>query len=344
MKAITVAFALTSLMQAADNYTAKRTSVDGFEVIELGDAARKTTVRIVPALGNNSYEMKVNGHDVFWSPYKALTEFKAKPTLLGNPFLGPWANRLDSDGYWANGKRYNLNPELKNFNRAQAGKPIHGLLQYASAWKVLNLTSDKNAAAVTSRLEFWRTPDWMAQFPFAHTVEVTYRLSNGALEIETNIENQSNDAMPLSIAFHPYFTLDDAPRDEWKVQLPVRERYTLNEALIPTGETKPNPYTNPQSLKDIQLDDVFGGLQAGANGRTEFSVQGKQQKISVIFGPKYPVAVVYAPKGRNFVCFEPMTGPTNAFNLAHSGLYKGLQTIPAGGRWHESYWIAPSGF
>ena len=295
-------------------------------------------------MGNNSYEMKVKGKDVFWSPYKSLTEFKAKPALLGNPFLGPWANRLDSDGYWANGKRYQLNPELKNFGRAQAGKPIHGLLQYANAWKVTNVASGKDSAAVTSRLEFWRNPDWMAQFPFAHVIEMTYRLSNGSLEIDTTVENLSSETMPLSIAFHPYFTLDDAPRDDWKVHLPVKTKYTLGEALLPTGETTANPYADPLPLRGAQLDDVFGGLQPGANGRTEFYVQGKQQKIAVIFGPKYPVSVVYAPPGRNFVCFEPMTGPTNAFNLAHEGKYKGLQTIPSGGKWRESYWIMPSGF
>ena len=29
----------------------------------------------------------------------------------------------------------------------------------------------------------------------------------------------------------------------------------------------------------------------------------------MLYGPKYPVAVVYSPNGRDFICFEPMTGP-----------------------------------
>jgi aldose 1-epimerase len=64
----------------------------------------------------------------------------------------------------------------------------------------------------------------------------------------------------------------------------------------------------------------------------------------VIYGPKYPIAVVYAPAGRDFICFEPMTGPTNAFNLHHEGKYKDLQTIQPEGKWVESFWIRPSGF
>jgi len=64
----------------------------------------------------------------------------------------------------------------------------------------------------------------------------------------------------------------------------------------------------------------------------------------VRFGPNFPIAVIYAPKGRNVVCFEPMTGITNGFNLAHDGKFKGLQTIAPGAIWRESFWIRPSGF
>jgi aldose 1-epimerase len=39
-----------------------------------------------------------------------------------------------------------------------------------------------------------------------------------------------------------------------------------------------------------------------------------------------------------------MSAITDAFNLAQSGVYKGLQTIPPGGEWRESFWIRPSGF
>ncbi|HYZ86267.1 MAG TPA: aldose 1-epimerase, partial [Bryobacteraceae bacterium] len=338
-RSLLILFAFAMQAQAAENYTARRITVDGFEVIELGDQARKTTVRIVPAIGNNAYEMKVNGTDLFWTPYKTLAEWKAKPTLLGNPFLAPWANRLDGDGFWANGKRYQLNPELKNFGRAQAGKPIHGLVQYTPNWKIVSIEAKPEGATLTSRLEFWRYPDWMAQFPFAHTIDMTYRLSNGQLSVHTTIENLSTDTMPVSVAFHPYFRVGDAPRDEWNVELPATTHYTLNDALVPTGETKPNPYGTKVSLKNTQLDDVFGGLQGT---QPQFTVKGRKQEVRVVFGPKYPVAVVYAPKGREFICFEPMTGPTNAFNLAHEGKYSSLQKIPAGGKWTETYSIIPA--
>jgi hypothetical protein len=39
-----------------------------------------------------------------------------------------------------------------------------------------------------------------------------------------------------------------------------------------------------------------------------------------------------------------MVGITNAFNLAHAGVYEKLQSIPPGGCWKESFWIVPEGY
>ena len=150
--------------------------------------------------------------------------------------------------------------------------------------------------------------------------------------------------MPVAIGYHPYFQVHDAPRDEWRVHVAARDRLTLSPHLIPTGERTPVQLPDPVSLKSTQLDDMFSNLKTGADGRAEFSVQGKQEKVSVTYGPKYTVAVVYAPPGRNFICFEPMSAITNAFNLAHAGVYKELQSIPPGGQWRESFWVSTSGF
>ncbi len=322
------------------NYTAERQTAGGVDIIELSDSRAKAMVRIAPSIGNNSYDMTVNGQRVFWSPYETVAELKAKPAMAGNPLLAPWANRLDEEGFWANGKRYNLNAGLKNYRLDGAKQPIHGLLVYTPHWQVVSLMGGEEQAAITSRLELWRYPDWMAHFPFAHTLEMTYRLKDGALEVETLIENNSVEAMPVSIGYHPYFTLPGVPRDSWKVRLPVKEHVELNGKLTPSGTRTPYTQAQPVELAGRQFDDVFAGVDP--NG--EFSVEGGGKKIALRFGPKFPVAVVYAPPGRDFICFEPMSGVTNAFNLAHKGQYPELQKISPGGRWRESYWIKPSGY
>ena len=85
------------------------------------------------------------------------------------------------------------------------------------------------------------------------------------------------------------------------------------------------------------------------SGRATMTVRGKRQRLDVLVGPNYRAMVIYAPKaaaatGTGFVCFEPMTGITDALNLAQKGLYKELQSIPPGQTWQESFWVRPSGF
>ena len=116
---------------------------------------------------------------------------------------------------------------------------------------------------------------------------------------------------------------------------------------MPTGEVEAIDKLIPApkvALKDYNLDDVFGDLVRDAQGRATMSVAGKTQRLDMIQGPNFRSTVIYAPAGRDFICFEPMAGITNALNLGHKGLYKELQSIPAGGVWQESFWIKPSGF
>jgi aldose 1-epimerase len=295
-------------------------------VIQIQDG--DLVVSIDPSSGNNANSMTVRGHQIVWA--------HAEPGhLQGVPLLAPWANRLDGDVYFANGKKYLLNPAFGNFRYDANHLPMHGLLGFADEWKVIR----QDAAAVTSRLEFWRFPQWMAQFPFAHVLELTHRLRDGSLEVETAVENLSSEPMPLSIGYHPYFQLSDSPRDEWKLHIAAREQAVLSEKMIPTGERRPIALADPLPLAGVELDTVFTGLTGAP-----FKVQGQRQQIEVRFGPKYPVAVVYAPPGRGFVCFEPMSALTNAFNLDHLGIAAELQHIPPGATWRESFWVTPKGF
>ncbi|HYW46523.1 MAG TPA: aldose 1-epimerase [Bryobacteraceae bacterium] len=323
---------------------ARQAVVDGIEVVRLADEAHQLEMSIAPSIGNMAYEIKAGGKNILWFPFRSPGELEAAPRLCGVPFLAPWANRIDGESYWVNGKKYLLNPELGNLRRDNHQKPIHGLLNFSPLWALAAIEADAHSAYATSRIEFWKHPDLMAQFPFAHTITMTYRLANAEVEVETTLENHSDSPMPVAIGYHPYFQLQDAPRDRWKVHLAARERLVLDSLLIPTGERKPVELADSQTLAALDLDDVFTNLVRGPDGRAQFQVEGTAQRITVTYGPRYPVAVVYAPAAREFICFEPMAAITNAFNLAHAGVCPELQSIPPGGQWRESFWITPSGF
>ena len=340
----------------AQRYAAVR---DG-EIVRLSDRTADIVVSIMPSVGNIAFEMKVKGHDVLRFPHAALADFKARPNATGIPFMGPWANRLDEQAFYANGRRYAFDMSLGNVRGAI---PIHGFLTTTDQWQVTAMRSTGEGAWVTSRLEFSRQPLWMKQWPFAHTIEMTYRLANGQLEVDAAISNSSAEPMPVAIGFHPYFQLTDSPRDEWTIAIGARTRWALDANKVPTGETVSIEQLFPDpslaSLREYSLDDVFSDLVRDSEGRATMSVWGKKQRLDVVVGARYRSVVVWAPSPsgtgrggqgasppaeRNFICFEPMAGISNALNMAHRGTYGELQTVAPGTTWRERFWIKPSGF
>jgi aldose 1-epimerase len=221
--------------------------------------------------------------------------------------------------------------------------PIHGLLVTSPLWQVTEVAADEHSAHVTSRLEFWKYPELMAQWPFAHEYEMTYRLADGVLEVRTTVTNLSTEAMPLVIGFHPFYRIPDIPRDEWTAHIPARQAVVTDPRLIPTGEYKPMDLPDPLPLKGRTLDNGFRDLVRDGEGRAAFSIEAAGKKVEALFGRDYPAAVVWEPAGREFICFEPMAGITDAVNLNHQGKYPELQTVAAGAKWTGSFWIRASG-
>jgi aldose 1-epimerase len=357
---------------AAQPYSATRAG----DIVRLEDQASGTVVSIVTSVGNLAYEMTVKGHNILRFPFVSVADFRAKPARVGIPLLAPWGNRLDEQAFYANGRRFPFDMQLGNITGAI---PIHGFLSLTDKWHVIDLKRDARAAWVTSRLDVYKQPAWMRQWPFAHTIEMTYRLSAGVLEVRTKLLNMSAEPMPVAIGYHPWLQLTDSPREEWTVTVPAQTRWLLNWQKVPTGATEPTDgflVDGRAALKDYNIDDVFSDLVRDAQGRVTTTVTGRRQQIEVTQGPNYRALIVYSPNpagtGRgsqipppnpdaparpaqppppanplatpNFICIEPMAGITNALNLAHRGVYKDLQSIPPGGTWEESFWIKPKGF
>ena len=340
---VMITLILRPVSAAGQEYSARRIG----DTVVLEDTKNQTSVSILPAVGNIVYSMKVKGQEILRWPYGSVEEFKAKPAMSGIPFVGPWANRLDEQAFYANGRRYAFDMELGNVRGAI---PIHGFLTTTDQWQVVEVQSDGKAAWVRSRLEFFKQPSWMKQFPFAHTIEITHRLQDGVLQVLTRITNMSGEPMPVSVGFHPYYMLTDSTREEWTISVGAGKHWILSPAKIPTGETEPVekffPKPGAAALKGYNLDDVFSDLIRDALGLAHMIVRGKHQQLDIALDSNWRSAVVWSPStpGTNFIAFEPMAGITDALNLSHKGLYKELQSIPPGATWEAAFWIKPSGF
>src|SRR5258708_25017900 len=165
---------------AAPAWAQPYSSVRNGDVVQLRDARTQTIVSIVLSVGNIAFEMTVKGRNILYWPYGSVEEFKARPALSGIPFLGPWADRLDEQAFFANGRRFPFDMQLGN---VRGEMPIHGFVTMTDRWNVGEMRADAEGAWVTSRLEFYRHPMWMRQWPFAHTIEITHRLHDGVLQV-----------------------------------------------------------------------------------------------------------------------------------------------------------------
>jgi aldose 1-epimerase len=329
----------------AQSYKAEQLTDHGVEVVRLTDVSRDVVVSIVPSIGNRGIEMRVRGKNILYFPHADAGEFQASPRLSGIPFLAPWADLLNEPAFWANGKHYTFNMELGN---VRGPRPIHGFLTTSPLWRVTEVAADERSAHVTSQLQFWKDPDLIAQWPFAHEYEMTYSLAGGVLEVKTTITNLSSEPMPVVIGFHPFFQIPGIPRDEWTANIPARIHVIPGEYNIPTGEMRPMDIPKTLPLRGWKLDDGFTDLERDADGRAHFSIEAAGKKVEELFGPKFSVATVWLPsdpdgRPREFICFEPLSTIINGVNLAHEGKWQGLQTVAPGGTWSESFWIRASG-
>jgi len=325
-------------------YRAEEIDDDGVRLIRLSDSQEQLELTLAPQLGNRAIAFSVRGQNILHFPFANAKAAVGTRGLNGIPFLAPWANRIEGGGFGANGRWFPF-PGGENLLRTDAnGLPIHGLLTASSLWEVTRTTADAAAAEVTCLLKFWQHPELMANWPFAHEYDITYRLADGALEIRTEIRNLSAAPMPVSIGYHPYFVLPGVNRSACVAHIPVRLHVETNSKLVPTGEMTPANLSDPVPLAAQKLDDGFTDLVRDSSGNAIFWIEGAGKRIEVTFGPKYPVAIVYAPPGEEFICFEPMTALTNGINLAWENRYSALQSVASDESWTESFWIRTVGF
>jgi aldose 1-epimerase len=278
---------------AAQRYTAKQTG----ELIELVDSTAQMNVVVVPAMGN-AWKIQVKGKDlVRTSP--TLEQFKAQPGYNGMPLLAPFANRLDQTAFYANGKKYNFDVEIGNVRGPIPGTGFYDRSQ--QVWQLVEFKSDANGAWVTSRLDFYKNPIYMKQWPFAHTITITYRVSEGALEVRTRLDNMSAEPMPAVIGYHPIYELPDGNRDDWTVSLDAKTHWIEIPQRLPTGETQPieNFFGSDRTKIELKkyglIDDVFTDLVRDANGRATMKLMHSNGKeLHVVLGPKFKTVLAWS--------------------------------------------------
>jgi galactose mutarotase-like enzyme len=226
---------------------------------------------------------------------------------MGIPILHPWANRLAGFDYVLDGRTVRLPGGPPLVRCEEHGLPIHGLLGGSRHWRVRSTAHDAGRARLAAVLDFGARPELLAAFPFPHTLALDAALDAGGLTLATTLTATGDVAVPVAFGFHPYLRLPGADRSTWRLDLPPRRYLFADARSIPTGHYE-DEHATRLTLGHRSFDDGFDRIAPGAG----FGVAGGGRRITVSFAKGYPAAQIFSPPGGRFVCFEPMTAPTNA--------------------------------
>jgi aldose 1-epimerase len=279
----------------------RRERVDGADIVTL--AAGELEASFAPRVGMAGVSLRHRGVELL-DRRAGLAAYARSGAVMGLPLLYPWANRLDAHEYTVDRRRVRLPDGPPLVRREEHGLPIHGLLNASPLWK---LRRAAEPAVLTAVLEFDAHPDLLAAFPFPHVLELEARLDPGGLQLTTTVRTTTDIAVPIAFGFHPYLRLPGTDRARWQLTLPARRHLAVDARRIPTGQAKWEP-AESIALGSLAFDDGYDGLEPGAR----FTVADGHRTITLSLVAGYPAAQLFSPPGAQFICFEPMTAPTNA--------------------------------
>jgi aldose 1-epimerase len=263
-----------------------------------------------PAAGMIGTSLRQGGEELL-AQRATLDAYVRDAKTFGIPLLHPWANRLDGPRYSVAGKDVELDLDSPLSHLDSGGLPIHGLCAACPYWEVV----EQHDTSLSARLAYYAHEDLLAGFPFPHTLEIEVALDPDALHHTTRLTPAGTEPVPVSFGYHPYLTLPGVAREDFQVTFPVCRHAILDGRGIPTGQDEPADIP-PGPLGRRTYDDMFTHLEEPV----EFAVEGGGRRIAVRFDAGYPIAQVWAPEGQDFICFEPMTAPTNAL-VSHDRLW-----------------------
>lgn len=295
-------------------HTVEETLFQGYNACRLACDEAGFSAQFVPSAGMAGVSLTHAGEELLVLG-KTLRQYVEGGGTLGIPFLHPWGNRLGGDNYRFDDAAVDLAPIADLVARDPNGLPIHGLAAGRKVWSVEELSGGRTCARLVATLNVDETSLIFPGFPFPHRIEqsVTLRAKTfgAGLSVETTVTATGTKRVPVVFGWHPYLRLPGVERAQWIVDAPVGRRYTLSDCSLPTGErTRLSLPKGP--MGDRVYDDLFDELEDCGGGQTTFTLEGGGRIIQVRFEMGYDYAIVWAPRGRDLICFEPMTAPTNA--------------------------------
>jgi aldose 1-epimerase len=179
--------------------------------------------------------------------------------------------------------------------------PAHGL-----PWQVLA----QDAQSATLALDHPASAAW----PWHFQTEMQIALRSDALQMNLSLTNLDARSMPAGLGWHPYF--QHAPQAQLRYRASQlwnsdADLLALSARPLPAGES----FATARALRDGTLTDYLSGW----DGRLTLDLPGGDQ-LDMQTGPLLSHLVVHRPPQGAYLCIEPVSHVTNAFNLAAQGM------------------------
>jgi len=230
--------------------------------------------------------------------------------------LLPFNDRIPNGVYRWNGTSHQL-----PINDPASGCAIHGLL-YRCEMEQISLDEDPRESVAI--LGYHMSRDAFPGYPFELSIRLTYRLRLESFRLEIEVTNQGNQAAPVAIGWHPYFSLPDSGGrrpavDSLHLRVPSRGYVEVDRYLMPSGrilpvEGSPYNFTVPRPPGNQPLDIA---VQKGGEAVTLAS---DAYRLEVKSSKTFAYWQLFIPEDRMSVAIEPVSAATNSFNMPQLGL------------------------
>lgn len=282
---------------------------NGISLVNLHDDEQSVTVSVAPDFGAmlHAFDFPLQaGRFNIINNYSSAADIEATlASSYKSSKLSPFACRIRNGQYTLNGQLYEFSRKFPD------GSAIHGLL-FNKKFALTNQTVTDFMASVEFRYSYMAED---AGYPFSYTCTIRYTLfPDKTLQLQTTLQNDSNQAIPMADGWHPYFKLP-SPLDSCTLQFSCDGMLEFSDALIPTGNILPfTSFDQPTILANRQLDNCFLLPENASQPVCILCDPATKLSISFTADENYPYLQIYTPDDRQSIAIENLSAAPDSFN------------------------------
>lgn len=264
-----------------------------------------TGFSVVPARGGNLLDIRfreVSVLDAYQTPIELDINKWAKSVLLY-----PFPNRM-KDG------KYNWNSQSYQFpiNDTSTDNALHGLGMNQSM-NIKRVRTEKDSGSLCCQYIDQGTHEY---YPFPFTLCAIFTISEAGFEVDLQVTNNGNEAIPFGFGWHPYFSLSEKIENT-RLTLPEVEMIGIDQRMIPTGKRYTyDEFANGKQIQSTVLDNCFA-VQPAGDGLFRLRLEGEKGTLDYwqeAGENQYKYLQLFTPPMRESIAIEPMTCNVDGFN------------------------------